>query len=63
MSHQDEIIANYEQLAAERDWSAKQMADHLEPIDRSLAAEFRSRAKVERSAPPKSRRSGDKSEA
>lgn len=63
MSYQDDLIANYEQLAAERDWSAEQMADHLEPLDKSLAAEFRSRAKVERSAPPKSRRSAGKSEA
>lgn len=59
----DELIANYEALAAERDWTDDQMADHLEPLDARLAAAYReAHAKTERSAAPKSRKAPGKSE-
>lgn len=55
----DELLANYEALAAERDWSHDQMADHLEPLDARLAAEYRkAHAKADKpAAAPKARRS------
>lgn len=42
-TYQDEIVQNYEQLRAQRDWTPELMGDHLEPIDPALAAEYRSR--------------------
>lgn len=61
-TYQDELVANYEQLRIEREWTPKQMAEHLEPLDASLAAEYR-KQHVERASTPKGRKSGDKSEA
>ncbi len=61
-TYQDDLVANYERLRVERDWSAEQMAAHLEPIDASLAAEYRKQCVTEASA-PKSRKAPDKSEA
>lgn len=40
-TYQDDLIANYDELRAQRGWSASQMAEHLEPLDASLAAAYR----------------------
>jgi hypothetical protein len=40
-NYQDELLANYEALREQRSWSPAQMADHLEPIDPSLASAYR----------------------
>lgn len=62
MPHEDSIVANFAQLAKERGWSLAQMADHLEPMNPSLAADVRAKHTPERSAAPKGRRSAGKSE-
>lgn len=40
-TYQDDLIANYDELREQRGWSAAQMAEHLDPLDASLAAAYR----------------------
>lgn len=61
-TYQDQLIENYDELREQRGWSAEQMAEHLEPLDASLAAEYRSRHVTEKAA-PKARKAAPKSEA
>lgn len=70
MSFESDLIQNYVDLAASRDWTIEQMADDLEPRDKSLAAELRKhaagadgKAKSADDSKPRGRRSAPKSEA
>jgi hypothetical protein len=62
-TYQSELVKNYDELRASRDWSQAQMAEHLDNLDPALAAQYREAFGSGKSEAPKARKTAAKSEA